>query len=96
MFFDIRMHEKYTEQTLQFSAELKVEIPTELPSDYLLQSARKLSAIATDGDVLICNKVFYECGFENPYPEKTPQSFVYQPREGKENITVTLEKIVFE
>lgn len=37
----------------------------------------------------------YECGFENPYPEKQVESFAYVPCQGKESIAVNLFEVIF-
>ena len=44
---------------------------------------------------LIEGKYWYECGYENPHPEKTVKSFEYIPAEGKENINVFLKSVQF-
>jgi hypothetical protein len=44
---------------------------------------------------LVDGKYWYECGYENPHPEKTVKSFEYVPAEGKENINVYLKSVQF-
>ena len=43
----------------------------------------------------IDGKRYYECGFENPYPEKTITGFRYIPAEGKEDVEVILHSVKF-
>lgn len=44
-----------------------------------------------DGD-----SIYYECGFENPHPEKIVAGFRYIPAEGKEDFSVRVKSVVFE
>jgi hypothetical protein len=41
------------------------------------------------------DKFWYECGYENPCPEKAVASFRYVPAPGKENIQVFLQSVTF-
>ena len=44
---------------------------------------------------LIDGRYWYECGYENPHPEKTVKSFEYVPADGKENINVYIRSVQF-
>lgn len=44
---------------------------------------------------LVEGKYWYECGYENPHPEKSVKSFEYIPAAGKENINVFLRSVKF-
>ena len=44
---------------------------------------------------LVDGKYWYECGYENPHPEKTVKSFEYVPNVGKEDINVYLKSVQF-
>ena len=44
---------------------------------------------------LVDGKYWYECGYENPHPEKTVKSFEYVPAPGKEDINVYLKSVQF-
>ena len=41
------------------------------------------------------DKFWFECGYENPHPEKSIASFRYVPAPGKENIQVFLKSVTF-
>ena len=45
--------------------------------------------------ISIGDKFWYECGYENPCPEKAVASFRYVPAPGKENIQVFLQSVTF-
>ena len=38
---------------------------------------------------------FYECGYENPHPEKMIAGVAYEPAVGKENIKVITRSVEF-
>ena len=44
---------------------------------------------------VIDGKLWCECGYENPYPEKTVVGFRYVPVEGKEDVKVYLKSVKF-
>ena len=45
--------------------------------------------------VTVGDKFWFECGYENPHPEKEIASFRYIPAPGKENIQVFLKSVTF-
>jgi hypothetical protein len=66
---------------------------------FVIPDARGLSAYKeVSGRTMpidIDGKRFYECGYENPYPEKTVVGFRYIPLESKKDVKVVLHSVKF-